>query len=133
MRLAQAIRQPALLRSEAVLLPALPTENVRAALSQVRSKDKNLRIDDSTFRPVEPAVAVSVRTGRQVPTPSNAAGTMVGRGILQQVGAPYGNNVPNIHQNVFYRGSNSALVGPTQKHSVMMGSGTASNTDTAGV
>ncbi len=133
MRLAQAIRQPALLRSEAVLLPALPTENVRAALSQVRSKEKNLRIDDTSFRPVEPVMAVSVRTGRQVPTPSNATGSMVGRGILQQVGAPYGNNVPNIHQNVFYRGSNSALAGPVQKHSVMMGTSGANSTDAEGV
>ncbi len=133
MRLAQAIRQPALLRSEAVLLPALPTENVRAALSQVRSKDKNLRIDDSSFRPVEPAVAVSVRTARQTPTPSNAAGTMVGRGILQQVGAPYGSNVPNIHQSVYYKGSYALNAGPAQKHSVMMGTGSAQNTDTVGV
>ena len=133
MRLAQAIRQPALLRSEAVLLPALPTENVRAALSQVRSKDKNLRIDDASFRPVEPAVAVSVRTGRQVPTPSNAAGTMVGRGILQQVGAPYGSTVPNVHQNVFYRGSYSALAGPAQKHSVIMEADSPQRMDTIGV
>ena len=133
MRLAQAIRQPALLRSEAVLLPALPTENVRAALSQVRSKDKNLRIDDSSFRPVEPVMAVSVRTGRQVPTPSNATGTMVGRGILQQVGAPYGSTVPSVHQNVHYKGSHSALAGPTQRHSVVMGTGDAQGTDTVGV
>ena len=104
MRLAEAIRQPALLRSEAVLLPALPTENARAALSQVRSKDKNIRVDDASFRPVEPTVATNIRSGRQVQM-MNATGSMAGRAILQQVGAPYGNAVPNIRQNVRFPGA----------------------------
>ena len=123
MRLEQAIRQPARLRSEAVLLPALPTENVRAALSQVRTKDKNLRIDDSSFRPVEPTVAVNVRTGRQVPTPSNATGSMVGRGILQQVGAPYGNAVPNIRQNVHFSNAYGAVPAMAQGQAIKTGLG----------
>ena len=88
MRLAEAIRQPALLRSEAVLLPALPGENVRAALSQVRSKDKNIRVDEASFRPVEPTMATNVRSGRQMQQALNTTGSMAGRGILQQVGAP---------------------------------------------
>ncbi len=104
MRLAEAIRQPALLRSEAVLLPALPTENVRAALSQVRSKDKNIRVDDASFQPVVPAMSTNVRAGKQVQM-MNATGSMAGRAVLQQVGAPYGNAVPNIRQNVRFPGS----------------------------
>ncbi len=104
MRLAEAIRQPALLRSEAVLLPALPGENVRAALSQVRSKDKNIRVDEASFRPVEPTMATNVRSGRQMQQAMNTTGSMAGRAILQQVGAPYGNAVPNIRQNVRYNG-----------------------------
>jgi hypothetical protein len=107
MRLAEAIRQPALLRSEAVLLPALPTENARAALSQVRSKDKNIRIDDDSFRPVEPTMATNIRAGRQVQM-MNATGSMAGRAILQQVGAPYGNAAPNIRQNVRFPGAMNA-------------------------
>jgi hypothetical protein len=107
MRLAEAIRQPALLRSEAVLLPALPTENARAALSQVRSKDKNIRVDDESSRSVEPAMATNIRAGRQVQM-MNATGSMAGRAILQQVGAPYGNAVPNIRQNVRFPGAMNA-------------------------
>ena len=130
MRLAEAIRQPALLRSEAVLLPALPGENVRAALSQVRSKDKNIRIDEASFRPVEPTVAVSVRTGRQLPA-VNATGSMAGRAILQQVGAPYGNAVPNIRQNVRFPGAyvNPA---PAQNRFSTPGGASGAGTDTAG-
>ncbi len=107
MRLAEAIRQPALLRSEAVLLPALPTENARAALSQVMSKDKNIRIDEESFRSVEPTVSTNIRAGRQVQM-MNATGSMAGRAILQQVGAPYGNAVPNIRQNVRFPGAMNA-------------------------
>ncbi len=130
MRLAEAIRQPALLRSEAVLLPALPNENVRAALSQVRSKDKNIRIDDASFRPVEPALATNVRSGRQVQM-MNTAGSMAGRAILQQVGAPYGNAVPNIRQNVRFPGAyvNPA---PAQKQVPQMGAGAAPGPEPAG-
>ena len=99
MRLAEAIRQPALLESEAMLLPALPRENVRAALSQVRSKDKNIIVDEATFKPAEPAVATAVRTGRSAPT-ITTSGSIAGRAILRQVGAPYGGAVPTIRQNV---------------------------------
>ncbi len=116
MRLAQAIRQPALLRSEAVLLPALPTENVRAALSQVRSKDKNIQVDPTSFRPVEPAVAVSVRVGRQMPE-LQPTGSMAGRAILRQVGAPYGNTAPNIRQNVHFSGAYMNAV-PTSRQAL---------------
>ena len=122
MRLAQAIRQPALLRSEAVLLPALPTENVRAALSQVRSKDKNIQVDQASFRPVEPAVAVSVRAGRQLPEMHNT-GSMAGRAVLQQVGAPFGNAVPTIKQNVHFSGPYMNTV-PMQRPVSAMGIGT---------
>ena len=99
MRLAEAIRQPALLQSEAMLLPALPRENVRAALSQVRSKDKNIKIDDASFKPAEPAVTTAVRTGRPSPT-ITTSGSIAGRAILRQVGAPYGGAVPTVRQNV---------------------------------
>jgi hypothetical protein len=114
MRLAQAIKQPALLRSEAVLLPALPAENVRAALSQVRSKDKNIHVDDANFRPVEPTTAVNIRSGRNVKT-MMATGSMAGRSVLQQVGAPYGNAVPNIQQNVRFSSGAYVNTTPTQR------------------
>ena len=116
MRLAQAIRQPALLRSEAVLLPALPTENVRAALSQVRSKDRNIQVDPKSFRPVEPAVAVSVRAGRQMPE-LQPTGSMAGRAVLRQVGAPYGSTAPNVRQNVHFSGPYMNTV-PTSKQAL---------------
>ena len=103
MRLAEAIRQPALLGSEAVILPALPTENVRAALSQVRSKDKEVRINDASVQAVEPAVepvvATNVRAGRQMPDSNVTSGSMAGRAVLRQVGA-FGGAVPTIRQNV---------------------------------
>ncbi len=126
MRLAEAIRQPALLRSEAVLLPALPTENVRAALSQVRSKDKNIRVDDASFRPVEPTMATNIRAGREVQM-MNTTGSMAGRAILQQVGAPYGNAVPNIRQNVRFNGGyvNAA---PMQNRVAAPGANVGTNT-----
>lgn len=130
MRLAEAIRQPALLRSEAVLLPALPNENVRAALSQVRSKDKNIRVDDASFRPVEPAMATNVRSGRQAQM-LNATGSMAGRAILQQVGAPYGNAVPTIRQNVRFPGV-YANVPPVQRQFSQMGISAAPGQETAG-
>jgi hypothetical protein len=114
MRLAQAIRQPALLRSEAVLLPALPAENVRAALSQVRSKDKNIHVDEANFRPVEPTAAVNVRSGRHIKT-MMTTGSMAGRSVLSQVGAPYGNTVPNIQQNVRFSSGAYAHTAPAQK------------------
>lgn len=104
MRLAEAIRQPALLQSEAMLLPALPKENVRAALSQVRSKDKNIKVDQATFKPAEPVVTTAVRTGRAAPT-LTTSGSIAGRAILRQVGAPYGEAVPTIQQNVRFHGA----------------------------
>jgi len=130
MRLAQAIRQPALLRSEAVLLPALPTENVRAALSQVRSKDKNIQVDEASFRPVELTMATNTRSGRQMQM-TNTTGSMAGRAILQQVGAPYGNAVPNFRQNVRYSGvyTNAA---PMQNRVAAPVIGTNVGTDTIG-
>ncbi len=83
-----ATRQPALLRSEAVLLPALSKESARAALSQVRTKDKLVQAKTSDFQPVVPVMA-SVVTPASERTKLRTTGSMAGKALLKSVGAQF--------------------------------------------